>query len=614
MKRLSAPWWIISVALYVFLYAPIAVVVVYSFNEARFGAGWRGFTTKWYGLLLENDQALAAARNTLILAVASTLVSTLLGTFLGYGLTRHRFPGRAAAGGLLYVPVFIPDIVMAVSLLLFYSLLRRWTGLFELGLTTMVLGQVTFQIPFVAIVVRSRLCDLDPAIEEAARDLGAGSWQTFRHVTWPMMFPGVMAGALLAFTLSLDDFVVSFFTSGPGSTTLPILIYSSVKRGITPDINALSTFLVLGAILGTVSVMWLQRGGTARATRLRSPVGRAGALLLWLLLASPLCAASGRLNVFIWSEYIDPKVVKEFEREFDCRVTVDVYEDAEAMLAKIQSGGASLYDIVVPPDHMVRPMVKLELLAPLRHENIPNLKNLDAQFSSPPYDPGNRYTVAYQWGTVGIYLRTAKEKPVEPTWGLLFDPRQQPGSFVLIDSVRDLVGAALKYRHHSLNSVDPSELKEARDLILDAKKRCAGLEGSVGGKNKVLGRAARAAVVYSGEAARGMAEDAATVYYIPREGSQIWLDNLVVPAKAPHRDLAEKFINFILEPQIGAQVSNFTQFATPNKASRAFIRAQDLQNPAIYPPPELMAKLEFLEDLGPNMRLYDEIWTQIKAR
>ncbi|PYM12941.1 MAG: polyamine ABC transporter substrate-binding protein, partial [Verrucomicrobia bacterium] len=313
-------------------------------------------------------------------------------------------------------------------------------------------------------------------------------------------------------------------------------------------------------------------------------------------------------------EYIDPKMVKEFEKRFDCKITIDVYEDAESMLAKIQGGGVSLYDLAVPPDHLVPVMLKLELLAPLRHENIPNLKNLDEKFANPPYDHGNKYTVAYQWGTVGIYARKSADKPIDPTWGLFFDSKHPPGPFVLIDSVRDLVGAALKYKGHPLNSTDPAQLKEARDLVLDAKRRCVGFEGSVGGKNKVLGKTARAAIVYSGEAARGMTDDSETFYFIPKEGSQIWLDNLAVLARAPHRDLAERFINFILDPAVGAQLSNFTQFATPNKAARPFIKPEHLRNAAIYPPPEIMEKLEFLEDLGANTRLYDEIWTQIKTK
>jgi spermidine/putrescine transport system substrate-binding protein len=330
--------------------------------------------------------------------------------------------------------------------------------------------------------------------------------------------------------------------------------------------------------------------------------------------ALALHAAPQTLNLFIWSEYIDPKIVAQFEREQDCKVNIDLYEDAESMLAKMQGGGVSLYDVVVPPDHMIPIMVKLGLLAPLRHQNIPNIKNLDEKFASPPFDRGNHFTVAYQWGTVGVFARQANgQPPPADTWGLFFDSKQQAGSFVLIDSVRDLVGAALKYKGYSLNSTDPKQLKEVRDLIIAAKRRSVGFEGSVGAKNKVLAKTARVAIVYSGEGVRGMSEDKNSIYFIPREGSQIWLDNLAIPAQAPHRNLAEKFINFILDAKIGAQLSSYTQFASPNRASLEFIPPADLKNPAIYPSEDIKAKLEFLEDLGGKTRLYDEVWTQIKA-
>ena len=269
MRRTSWSLNLSAAVLYAFLYAPIVVVIVYSFNAARFGASWAGFTTKWYGALLENSVALKAAENTLLLGVFSTAIATVLGTGLGFGMSRYDFPGKKLFAKLLYVPVFIPDIVLAVALLLFYSLARSWLGLFDLGLTTMTLAHVTFQIPFVAIVVRARLVGLDPALEEAARDLGANEWQTFRYVTLPLILPGVLAGAMLALTLSLDDFVVSFFTSGPGSTTLPILIYSSVKRGITPDINALSTLIISASVLGTIVVAMLQRIKTANRNHIK---------------------------------------------------------------------------------------------------------------------------------------------------------------------------------------------------------------------------------------------------------------------------------------------------------------------------------------------------------
>lgn len=257
-RRHPAPA-IASGFLFLFLYAPIAVVIVFSFNAARHGIRWEGFTFDWYRRLLDNDQALAAARTTLVLGVVSTLVSTTLGTLLAAGLRHWPARGQRLVQRALQIPVFIPDIVMAAAMLLFYSLVRERLGLLELGLGTMIIAHVTFQVPFVTLVVRARFAGLDPALEEAARDLGAGPWQTFRHVTLPLIAPGVLAAAMLAFTLSLDDFVVSFFTSGPGATTLPILIYASVKRGLSPEINALATLIIAASTCATLALILLQR-------------------------------------------------------------------------------------------------------------------------------------------------------------------------------------------------------------------------------------------------------------------------------------------------------------------------------------------------------------------
>jgi spermidine/putrescine transport system permease protein len=254
VKRVPLPLWLVSAFLYIFMYAPIVVVIVFSFNAANYGGPWRGFTTRWYGTLFHSPDKIAATENTIILAVVSTIIATALGTGLGYGLSRYWFPGKKLFSLMMYIPVMIPDIVMAVAMLAFFNILSQAVSLLSMGMATMIIAHVTFQIPFVAIVVRSRLVGMDPAIEEAAHDLGANAWRTFWHVTLPLMLPGVFAGAMLAFTLSLDDFVVSFFTTGPGATTLPILIYSSVKRGITPDINALSTLIVLASVIGTIGV------------------------------------------------------------------------------------------------------------------------------------------------------------------------------------------------------------------------------------------------------------------------------------------------------------------------------------------------------------------------
>ena len=338
------------------------------------------------------------------------------------------------------------------------------------------------------------------------------------------------------------------------------------------------------------------------------------ALGILLLGSLTLSAQTRKLNLFIWSEYIDPKLVQKFEQKQQCQVVIDLYEDPESMMAKLQGGGGSQYDLVVPSDYLVQGMVRQGLLAPLRKDNIPNLTNLAPRFVNPPYDPGNRYTVAYQWGTLGVYARPNPGQELPATWGVIFDPKLAPGPILLIDSMRDLLGAALKYRGYSLNTTNLSELKEARDLVLKTKQRAQSLDASVGAKNKVLGKSARAAIVYSGEGLRGMREDTGTVYFIPKEGSLVWVDSIAVLAKAPQRDLAEKFINFILEPRHGAQISTFTQFSSPNAAALPLLDPKDLKDPALYPTGETAAKLEYIRDLGAKTRLYDEIWTQIKAR
>ncbi len=245
-----------GIAGYLFLYLPIIVLVVFSFNASRYATSWRGFTLEWYVSLLQ-DQALASAvKNTLIVAGSSTLISTVFGTMVALAMERYRFRGKLAFDALLYLPIIIPDIAMAVMLLLFFILAHS-----QLGLVTIIISHVAFNISFVAVVVRARLAYFDMSLEEAAQDLYANEWQTFRRVTLPLIMPGILGGALMAFTLSIDDFVITFFTSGPGSTTLPLRIYSLVKLGVTPEINALSSLMLLVSMGLVMLSLVLQRGG-----------------------------------------------------------------------------------------------------------------------------------------------------------------------------------------------------------------------------------------------------------------------------------------------------------------------------------------------------------------
>ncbi len=260
--------WANMIFSFLFLYVPIVILVAFSFNDSKLGARWVGFTTQWYVSLMQSEAILTALENSLIVALISTLIATILGTMTALAMERFRFPFQRVYDGILYLPVIIPDIVMAISLLAFFSLLlggiNSMLGLednaaLRPGLVTVIIAHVAFNISFVAIVVRTSLRELDAGLEEAAQDLGANEWITFRRVTLPLIMPGILGGALLAFTLSLDDFVITFFTTGPGGTTLPIEVFGRIRRAISPEINAISTVMLLVSMLLVIISQLVQR-------------------------------------------------------------------------------------------------------------------------------------------------------------------------------------------------------------------------------------------------------------------------------------------------------------------------------------------------------------------
>jgi spermidine/putrescine transport system substrate-binding protein len=339
-------------------------------------------------------------------------------------------------------------------------------------------------------------------------------------------------------------------------------------------------------------------------------------VLVLVLFWPHVTSAQGQtLNLYIWSEYIDPDILTAFEKATNSRVLVSVYESNEDMVAKLRGGGTSQYDIVVPTDYIVPNMLELGLLQPLNKELIPNLSNLGEKFVGLPFDPENTYTAAYQWGTTGIgYRKDRLPENFERSWGLIFDPQQQYGPFVMIDEMRSMIGAAAVYLGFDMNTTVRSELQQIQQLLIDTKRRSAGLIGGVGGKNQLVSGTANVAIVYSGDALQAAEENPNIGYFVPREGAHIWLDVMAIPAQAPNPELANRFINFILDAEVGAQLSNHNRFATPNAAALPMINPEDLQNPAIYPDEEALAKLTYLKVLsGEELRLIDALWTTVKS-
>jgi len=597
-----------TTTVYLFLYAPIFVLVVYSFNRSRLSAHWMGFTGEWYAILWRDEQIFQSLENSLLVGTAVTLACVLFGTMSALVFARPRRPAKALLDGVVYLPLVIPEIVIAVAVVIFFSLLAL-----RLSLWTIVIAHITFCISYVIIVVGARLAGMDRSLEEAALDLGANEWTTFFRVTLPIAAPAILSASLLVFTTSFDDYLITSFVAGVRSTTLPLEIYSRLKRGITPEINAVSTVILLTTIPLVLVAQRLERG----AMKLRTAMASAG--VIFLLMVTPVVAHTWQgggslpqLNIYIWSTYISPRVVQGFEREYHCRVNYDLYDSNEALLAKLQAGNVD-YDLVVPSDYMVEILVRQGLLAKLDKQRLPNAwANTDPRFLGLPFDPHNEYSVPYVWGTSGLAYRADLVKGNIDSWDALFDPRWA-GHILLLDDNREVFGMALKKLGYSLNSTDPDQIRQARDLLLSQKPLVKGYNSSNFEQDLAAGDA-WLAQAFNGNLTFAMRDEPRIRYVIPKEGCTIWVDNTCLPRHAPHPQLAEDFINYFHRPDVAALFVNDCGFNTPNRYELREIDPWLLANTAVFPERASLKRCEFMRDLGPVISIYDRYWTEIKAR
>ncbi|MBI3951214.1 MAG: extracellular solute-binding protein [Acidobacteria bacterium] len=600
-KAPVARTWLILV--YLFLYAPIAVLVVFSFNNSRLAAVWRGFTWHWYQVALSDKVVTDSLRISLIVAVATTLVATFIGTGGALAFYRRRVRFRAAVDALLYLPIIVPEIVIGFATVTFFGLVG-----FRLGMLTVIIAHVAFSLSYVFFVVRARLATLNPRLEEAAMDLGADESRAFLKVTLPLLAPAIIAAALLVFTISLDDYVITSFVAGAGAATLPLRVYSMIKTGITPEVNAVSTILLLATIVLAAMSFKLQQGHFTKANMAVIAIVLAGITIFALGGIAP-AAPRAKLNLLIWSNYIAPKVVSGFEQRDNAQVNIETYDSNEAMLAKLQAGVVN-YDVIIPSDYMVRILIKQDLLLPLDHARLSQQVNLDPRMLHLPFDPENRYSLPYAWTTTGIGYR--KDKVAEPvkSWSAMWDPRYRD-RIVMLDDMREVFAAALKLLGYSLNSTNEEEIRQARDRLLEQKPLVRAYDSGAFDQ-ALLSSDAWLSHGYGGQIAKAILENPNIAYVIPREGCTIAIDNLCIPKVSVNPDLALQFINYLMEPSVAAENMNFIVYPIPNRAALPLVQEELRNNPALFPPPEALKNCEFLSDLGPTTLLYDRYWTEIK--
>lgn len=605
------------------MYAPIVTLIVLSFNASKSRAKWGGFTLKWYASLFQDKAIMTALYNTLIIALLSAVLATVVGTAASIGINAMKGRSKTIMMGITNIPILNSEIVTGISLMLLFIAFRV-----TLGFSTILLAHITFCIPYVILSVMPKLKQTSKSTYEAAQDLGAGPVSAFFKVVFPDILPGIVSGFLMAFTMSLDDFIITHFTKGPGVDTLSTKIYAEVRKGIRPEMYALSTLLFVSVLVLMILVNTSPKEPKDRKTvSKRKSLQRGLRLAIPLLLVAVLAsggafyyfagakdAGSEKLIVYNWGDYVDPKTIELFEEETGISVTYEEYETNEIMYPKILSG-AIAYDVVCPSDYMIQRMIENDLLAKLNLDNIPNIKNMDSIYmeQSRSFDPDNAYSVPYCVGTVGIlYNKTMVHEPVD-SWDILWYSKYAD-SILMQDSVRDAFAVALKRRGYSLNSSKVDQLIQAKDDLIAQKPLVqAYVVDQV--RDKMIGNEAALGVIYSGEAGYTKRENPNLEYVIPKEGSNVWIDSWVIPKNAKNKENAEKFINFMCRPDIALMNFEYLTYATPNKAARALIKDEETRNSKIlFPNAEDLTNCETFQFLGDDVdSYYNELWNKVKS-
>ncbi len=618
------------------LYAPIVTLVVLSFNNSKTRAKWGGFTGKWYISLFQNEQIMSALYTTLVIALLSALIATLIGTAAAIGIQGMKRKSRTIAMGITNIPMLNADIVTGISLMLLFIAVGsglKYLGInFSLGFATVLIAHITFNIPYVILSVMPKLKQTKRSTYEAALDLGASPIYAFFKVVFPDILPGVFSGFLLAFTISLDDFVITHFTKGPGVDTLSTKIYSEVRKGIKPEMYALSTLLFVSVLilLILINVSPNKKGSADKRLSVKKSQKAVHfvlrkvvpAIMAVVVIAGGIFYSSkedlsgtNQVIVYNWGEYLDPEVITLFEKETGINVVYEEFETNEIMYPKVQSG-AIAYDVVCPSDYMIQRMIENDLLAELNFDNIPNIKNIGQEYfkQSRQFDSENKYSVPYCWGTVGIlYNKTMVDEPID-SWSVLWDEKYKD-NILMQDSVRDAFAVALKYKGHSLNSTDLDELEEAKELLIKQKPLVqAYVIDQV--RDKMIGNEAAIGVIYSGEAIYTQLENPNLEYVIPKEGSNVWIDSWVIPKNAKHKENAEAFINFLCRPDIAKMNFDYITYSTPNTAARELIEDPAIRNSKIaFPDVSELERCETFQFLGDkNDAIYNKLWREIKSQ
>lgn len=563
---------ILMILMIIFFYLPIAYMIIFSFNDGKSLTSFTGFSLRWYQHMLESQDMMEALYTTFSVALLATFISTVAGTIAAIGLSKSKKVIRGLMEQVNNLPMMNPEIVTAIGFMLLFITFKV-----EKGYMTMLLAHIAFCIPYVMLSVMPKIKQLDPNLADAAMDLGATPWQALRKVIVPQITPGIISGGLIAFTMSIDDFIISYFVTGGGVKNLSIIVYTMSKR-VNPSINAISTCMVL---IITAALVIINLAPVLSAKRRKKEEIKKRRILPVALVAATLVVVIGvvkfggeekerpfegqTLYLYNWGEYTGENIIRDFEEETGATVVQESFDSNEQMYIKVAN--QEPYDVLVPSDYMIERLIKEDLLQKLDKSKLTCMDKLADAVKGLPYDPKNEYSVPYFWGTVGIvYDKTKVEvRDLEAEGFGIFLDEKYKGEVYLYDSERDSFMMALKALGYSMNTTSDEEIQDAYNWLvqcvetMDAEIVTDEIIDNMAQGRKALG------IMYSGDATYVMEENENMGYYMPETGTNLWSDAMVIPKNAKNPELAHAFINYASDYEGAYDNSSYVGYTSANQ-------------------------------------------------
>ena len=607
--------------LLVFFYAPILFMIIFSFNSSKSLTHFTGFSLCWYEAMLKNHGMMESLYVTIIIALLATIISTIIGTITAIGLSKSKKVLRAFVSQVNDFPIMNPEIVTAIGLMLLFI-----TFQIEKGFVTLLLAHIAFCIPYVILSIMPKIKSLDPNLADAAMDLGATPWQALVKVIVPQIMPGIVSGALIAFTMSFDDFVISYFVTGQGVKNLSIMVYTMSKR-INPSVNAISTLVVLliTITLIIVNVLPMIRKKTSPSKQNKPwkwavvgvvVVGLVASLFGLNKSAGSQPYAGQTLHVYNWGEYTGENIISGFEELTGAKVIMDNFDSNEQMYIKVANGDA--YDVLVPSDYMIQRMMQEKMLQKLEPETRKEcLGELVDAIKGLPYDPKNEYSIPYFWGTVGIVYdktKVSEEDLEKDGWDIFLDQKFK-GDIYLYDSERDSFMMALKALGYSMNTTSQDELNAAYNWLI----QCVQTMNPEIVTDEIIDNMAQArkalGLIYSGDAAYVMSENENMGFYMPKSGTNLWSDAMVIPKNAKNPKLANEFIRYITSYDAAMDNSSYVGYTSPNKEVTEELGGEggDYDGINAYTPRSGYDKDEVFQYDEATRKIIADLWSRVKV-